>query len=60
MNDGVKGQIEETLETNNVAHAGPWQISSLDCSRVIDITQNKRRKENLCNLYIFKAYSHIL
>ena len=50
MNDVVKGQIEETLETNNVAVDGPWQITNLDCSGVIDITQNRRRKENPCNV----------
>ena len=48
MNDVVKGQIEETLETNNVASDGPWQITNLDCSGVIDITQNRRCKEKPC------------
>ena len=53
MNDNVKGQVEETLETNNVASDGPWQITDLDCSGVIDVTQNRRRKEkprNMCNV----------
>ena len=43
--DDVMGQIEETLETNNVAASTTsWQISNVDCSGVEDITTNPRRK----------------
>ena len=35
--DGIKGQVDETLETNNVAAATAYQIGNLDCSGGIDL-----------------------
>ena len=52
--DLVKGQIEETLETDNVASTtAGYRIGMLDCSGAMDITDQKCAY-SICNVVTCK------